>query len=277
MKEVFFSDKLILNHQLYNVSELPENFMSSKNSVYEVIRVVNSTPLFVEAHTSRLINSLLELHFPIQLSLNQIQKDLKLFIDSILLCEGNIRIEVRLNKNEFNILIFQVDHSYPQNAFYKSGVTLKTFEIERPHPNVKQSLVNNHVRSVIKDLLENNDVFEVLLVNHFKEITEGSKSNVLFVEGNTIVSPPVENILEGITRQKALELAIQMGYQTINRKITLSEISHFDACFITGTSPKVLPVRKIDNILFDAQNKAIIKIMNAYNRVIENYCQKHSN
>jgi branched-chain amino acid aminotransferase len=41
--------------------------------------------------------------------------------------------------------------------------------------------------------------YEALLVNRKGEITEGTKSNFLVLEGQTILSPPQEDILWGVT------------------------------------------------------------------------------
>lgn len=273
MKDKWLSEIIVYKHRLCKVKELPKDFNLSENSVYEVIRVVNSTPLFVEAHYSRLISSLRELQFSKHLSISQLYEDIMLFIKSTMLVEGNIRIEVIINKCFSNYLVYRIPHAYPNKKLYTRGVVLKTFEIERPHPHVKQSSVNNHIRTAVKDLLNTKGIFEVLLINHFMEITEGSKSNVLFISGNTIVSPPTKDILKGITREVIMSLATGLGYKTTSRKILLSEIAHFDACFITGTTPKVLPVCQIDSVYFNVQNELINKLMKAYDASIEQYCK----
>lgn len=52
-------------------------------------------------------------------------------------------------------------------------------------------------------------VYEVILVNIKGYITEGSKCNVFFIRGNTLVTAPENQVLAGITWKYILPLARQ--------------------------------------------------------------------
>jgi branched-chain amino acid aminotransferase len=51
------------------------------------------------------------------------------------------------------------------------------------------------------------------------------------------------------------------------------DLETFQGIFITGTSPKVLPVKKIDEICFSVEISMIREIMEYYEKLISGFCQ----
>lgn len=73
-----------------------------------------------------------------------------------------------------------------------------------------------------------------------------------------------------------MDLARLEGAQVKETRINLSELGKFEACFLTGTSPKVLPVSGFDGHRFDVNNSIMRKLMQAYDdlvaREVRNFC-----
>ena len=78
-------------------------------------------------------------------------------------------------------------------------------------------------------------------------------------------------ILEGITRQKVLCCLNELGFKVMEQAVFKDEIGYFDAAFLTGTSPKVLPIKSIGKQVFNVQNTAVHRLMDSYNQMIQNY------
>ena len=250
----------------------PEDIIPSDcNRIYEVLRVINGKPLFLEDHFDRFDKSLAEagIQNPIQfLTVKTILYEV-LIRNTTDIC--NIRYELILENNQTTIAVYEVHFRYPDNREYEKGVNISHFRAERTNPHLKQTNVNNRIREALKAIYRKEKVFEVLLIDHFGNITEGSRSNVFFVKKQTLISPPSESMLEGITRKKVIQLASEKGIKCIEKSIRFEEISSFDACFLTGTSPKVLPVKQIGSLLFDPQNDIIAQLVVGYNLLIEAY------
>lgn len=244
-----------------------------ENSFYEVLRVQNGIPLFLEDHTSRFLNScrLKGITFPH--SMKYLRRLILQLIWKNEINTGNIKFEFFLCPKINHLLIRFIPHFYPSTLEYESGVHLACYQIERPDPHVKQSSVNNAVRIEINKKLSESKAYEILLINHKQEITEGSKSNLFFIRGNELVSPPAELILEGITRKKVIEIANRLAVRYTERVILYNELSDYDAVFLTGTSPKILPVKSIDSYSFTMHNQLIGKLMVAYDNMIDDYCR----
>ena len=90
---------------------------------------------------------------------------------------------------------------------------------------------------------------EALALNETGHISEGSAMNIFMVRDGKLITPPVtENILEGITRVSAIEIAQkELGLEVIERPIDRTEVFICDEFFMTGTAAQVTAVTKIDH------------------------------
>lgn len=243
-----------------------ERFVSSDNDggVYEVLRVKNGVPLFLENHLQRFKKSAEIAHVEIPYSDKRIKELLCTLIKTNEVSEGNIFISC-----EISMKAFFIPHYYPTEEMYKNGVVCDILKAERENPNAK--VFQTAVRQKANAIIEEKGCYEVLLVDAGNYITEGSRSNVFFIHNNKIVTAPGSNVLLGITRQKAIELAEMLNIDLIEKEISYNELQKFEAVFLTGTSPKILPVKKIDRFEFNVSGSIIRNIINAYNSLIEQY------
>jgi branched-subunit amino acid aminotransferase/4-amino-4-deoxychorismate lyase len=85
-----------------------------------------------------------------------------------------------------------------------------------------------------------------LMVDVDDNITETSHTNVFAVIGNTLVTPPDDVALGGITRQVVAQIAAAIGVVVVRRSIPLAEITRASEVFVTGTGSGPLPVRGVD-------------------------------
>ena len=89
---------------------------------------------------------------------------------------------------------------------------------------------------------------EAILLTHDGHVSEGSGENIFLVLGDKLVTPPSsDNILLGITRDTAIQLAQkELGIETIERSIDRSELYTADEAFFTGTAAHVSPIIEVD-------------------------------
>lgn len=262
----------ILDFFIYNGEIKPAaTFIPGENEggIYEVLRVVKGTPLFLEDHLHRFYHSADLAGKDIMFSEKQIKEFLKILIEKNKVSEGNVLISCKIN-----LKAFFIKHIYPTNEMYNNGVLCGILKAERENPNAK--VFQTSVRQRADQLLAENGFYEVLLADHFGNITEGSRSNIFFTEGKNLVTSPGNTVLLGITRQKTIKIAAEQNINVIEREVHLNELQHFDAAFITGTSPKILPVRKIDVYHFDPHNNIVRLLMKSYDEMIEQYLARHS-
>ena len=256
----------VFDKEIKPVSE----FVPAENEggVYEVLRVINGVPLFLEDHLKRFFHSAQLAGKNILFTENQIRLLLADLIKRNEISEGNVLISCKLH-----LKAFFIRHKYPTPDMYREGVVCGILKAERENPNAK--VFQTSVRKQADDLLAENAFYEVFLVDHNNCLTEGSRSNLFFVSGARIFTAAENQVLVGITRQKTIETARELQIEVVERSIDWSEIGQFDAAFITGTSPKILPVRKIIDFVFDPANALVVQLMAAYDQKIAAYLNKN--
>ena len=250
----------VLNDRILPVS----TFFPAENEggIYEVLRVVNGVPLFLDEHLQRMLSSAELAGKEVPYSCAQLEAFLNQLIVRNEVDEGNILISCKTNLKAFFIA-----HNYPSVEQYKSGIRCGLLHAERMNPNAK--VFQTEVRKQATQLMETLGFYEVLLVDHEKRITEGSRSNVFFVKGNEIHTPPGKKVLLGITRQKTIACASRLNLKVVEAEIQLDGLTGFDATFITGTSPKILPVNDVAGHSFNVDNKVLRSLMIEYDKIIQ--------
>lgn len=255
----------ILNGELTGIKQFDSS--GNEGGIYEVLRVVDGIPLFLEDHLERFFHSAQLAGINIGYSDTQIGDFLKILIAKNKVESGNILISCKINLEAFFI-----SHVYPSDKMYSEGINCGILKAERENPNAK--VLHTTVRNRADQIISEKGFYEVLLIDHLGKVTEGSRSNVFFVKGNEIVTPPSNRVLGGITRQKTMQLAADLNIQLVEKEVSFSELQLYDAVFITGTSPKILPVVKIDAFKFNQQNKIVGQLIKSYNELIEMYVKK---
>jgi branched-chain amino acid aminotransferase len=186
---------------------------------------------------------------------------------------GNVKFVLAEFKKVNHWSFSFIPHSYPNLIDYHQGVNTELLFAERENPNAK--IVQNTISKEANQLIADQKLYEVLLVDRDGLITEGSRSNVFFVKDDVFYTAPSSLVLVGVTRLKVIECLQELNYQLVEEAVPANEISQCDAVFLTGTSPKILPVRSIGKQVFNTQLPMVKELMDQYNRMIDNYVKIH--
>ncbi len=249
---------------------MSQNIQDQQAVIYEVIRISEGIPLFLEDHLERLYHSA---HLT---GINPIpgQEEISDLIKKFLITKkrdsGNIKLSFSsgdLSKQPQSGIDFIV-HSYPSPLQYTEGVSIGLMYADRILPNAK--VQNSDLRERADKLISDNNFYEILLVGSDKNITEGSRSNVFFIKGETLYSAPDDKILEGITRKKVLQICRTNDIPVVETTIPATSLNQYDAAFLTGTSPKVLPISSIDRVAYKTNHPLLLRIIQEYNQLVEN-------
>ena len=98
-------------------------------------------------------------------------------------------------------------------------------------------------------------------------LEETGGANLIFVKGNTLVTPKSDSILPSITRRSLVYVAKEyLGMDVEERPVALAELKDFDECGLCGTAAVISPVASIDDhgdkITFAGFGPALQKIYN---------------
>lgn len=251
------------NLQLVNTCEQIDSSSNGK-TIYEVLRVIDGKPIFLKEHLKRLEKSFTIIDENFQIPQDKIREYIEKLIKANNNIEGNIKIIY--NTEDEALKVFYIKHSYPSKELYTKGIKTILYRGERDNPNAK--IINTSFREIIAKELKEKDAYEALLVDRNNMITEGSKSNVFFIKGNTLITAPATKVLKGITREKVILVAQNLNIDIQEREFSYKELAEIDALFISGTSPKVLPIAMVGEIEYSVSNSVLLDIMNGYNQII---------
>lgn len=266
---------ILSNVGLLHESSYSEISFHSDLSVYEVIRVIDGIPLFLEDHFDRLEKSMKIQRLTFQMAFPDFKQNIAELVRVNQKMEGNIKFVYSVADGNIHWAFSFIPHSYPTSEEYQFGVVTDLLFAERQNPNAK--VIQTGIRDEANQMISDRKLYEVLLVDSDGLITEGSRSNVFFVKNDVFYTAPATMILEGITRLKVLVCLNELGFSVAEEAVRVDEISQFDAAFLTGTSPKVLPISLIGCQVFNVQNNAVVKLMESYNWMIQDYIRNEKN
>ena len=240
-------------------------------SVYEIVRIEKKVALFLDDHLNRLFRSLaLE-----GLKIEEPAGNIEMMVNKLIWTNGIDKGKIKFvfyfpdfpESGNYHFLIYFTEASFPTLEQYNNGVDLVFCNAIRNDPNAK--VLNTEARKIANQKIEDENVFEALLVDNEGYIREGSRSNVFLITDTTLITPPDEAVLQGIARKNVLEICKQHDIPVTIRKVHRSELEKMQSIFLTGTSLKVLPVRSVENLRFGVSSELLRFLQDQYDQKIE--------
>ncbi len=269
-------DFFLFNGSLLPVSEFDPEQVTQYPSVYEVIRIVEGVPLFWEAHLKRMQRSLTLTGSSSDFNYEMLHKEILQLIRENNTVNHNLKIVMnRLEEGKMkHRYLFFITSRYPTARQLAEGVPVITHQAVRQTPHAK--LISLDFRIPILEALERSGAYEALLVNDAGEVTEGSRSNFFVMHNDHFYTPPSDKVLEGITRQVVINLLDRLGFPLIYQPVTTSFLQEADGLFLTGTSPGILPVNKVDEQTYRSSDlKSLKDLQQFYTHFIKTYILIH--
>ena len=230
------------------------------DGVFEGTRVYNGRIAFLDEHIDRLYDSAKVIDLKIGITREEMKNA------TIEACRvngitsgyirhvvtrgpGTLGLNPYLCKTPQVIIIADNIQLYPPEL-YENGMKIITAGTirnmaEAVNPRIKSLNYLNNIMAKIEAI--NSGVMECLMLNAQGYIAEASGDNVFAVKGNRLITPPTWcGGLEGITRDKVMELARGMGMEVVETVMTRYELWTADEVFLTGTAAEVIAVVELD-------------------------------
>jgi branched-chain amino acid aminotransferase len=257
-----FGRNFILNGELQQVEMFDISLVYEGESIYEVIRMVDGNPLFFSDHMERLASSVKFQNKELLADVNALKKNIHTLTISDRKKEVNLKIVFNYNNGSANYLVYFIEPNYPSDDQFRNGVKGILYFANRKDPESK--VINHKLRSSIYNKLIQEGAYEALLVDKNNLITEGSRSNIFFLKNETLVTAPDNLILNGITRRYILNICRENSITVELKCVNANDHSEYEAVFMTGTSPMVLPFYCINDKFFNARHSLIENLRSLY-------------
>jgi branched-chain amino acid aminotransferase len=121
-------------------------------------------------------------------------------------------------------------------------------KVKRISPNsVDPRVKNYHWLDLVKGMYEAYDRghYTAVLVDENNNVLEGPGFNIFSLNPNGLVTPD-KGVLEGVTRQTAIDLAMELNIPITEKSISSVEFKNSKEAFATSTAGGIIPITKID-------------------------------
>jgi branched-chain amino acid aminotransferase len=131
------------------------------------------------------------------------------------------------------------------------GIRAKVSSFTRHFVNAKMTkgkTCGDYVNSILakrEALLDGYD--EAIMLDTQGLVSEASGENLFTVRDGCVRTPPLQTVLDGITRASVIEIARGKGIPVVEGAITRDDLYVADEVFLTGTAAEVTPIREIDH------------------------------
>lgn len=221
--------------------------------VFDFLRTYNGIPFHLKGHLERLQNSarLIGLALPASLTdiATLVQKGLSLSGHT----EKNIRIVVTggLSNNGITpgdtpqlLIMITATTGFP-SKYYSEGAKLVTSHVDRFMPGAKTI---NYIPAILcQKEAHSQGALEAIYVDKEGYLQEGTTSNLFVIRDGSLITPPCDRVLPGITRQVIIELAKDV-VEVIQRPVHKDELRLLDEVFITSSVKEVIPITVVDSV-----------------------------
>jgi len=255
---IFMNDKLVPEDEA-RVSVFDHGLLYG-DGVFEGLRSYAGKVFRLDAHLDRLWASARAICLEIPLAKEAVAKAVIDTLAANKLSDGYIRLVVtrgagslgldpNRTKNPQVIVIADTISLYPAE-FYEQGLRIVTAATQRTQsaalsPRIKSLNYLNNIMAKLEGLQAG--CVEALMLNHKGEVAECTGDNIFIVRSGRLLTPPPDaGILEGITRNAVMELAVAGGIDCREATLTRHDLYTADECFLTGTAAEVIPVVDID-------------------------------
>jgi branched-chain amino acid aminotransferase len=265
---MYYNENTIIffNGEFIKVKDIPISIFNQTmhygNGVFEGIRAYD-TPKGVQIfkakeHYDRLHYSAKVMHINLSYSSSELEQISYKLLEANNLKDAYIRPLVYLGENmsltptdEVNVVIMAWEWGkYLGDKLLK--VMLSSFQ--RPNPKscfVEAKVVGHYTNSILATTEAKSKGFEEALLTDMNGfIAEGPGANFFIEKNGKLITPPLGNILAGITRQTVFEIAKELHFEIEERLFTPEEIYTADSAFFCGTAAEVIGIASVNEYQF---------------------------
>src|SRR5882757_2971158 len=230
------------------------------SAVFEGERIYDSRVFRLSAHSARLRNSARLLDYELPWSRAEIEEATRAVVKANNLTSGYIRpiawrgSEV-LGVSAIGTTVHLAIAPWAQEGRLSvqvkpGGINVTMARYRRPGPDMAPGGAKVAGLYVIcgieKDRALKAGFDDALMLDWQGRLAESTGANIFLAIGGKLVTPKVENFLDGITRRAVIGMAKRRGWAVDERAVMPEELADANEVFLCGTAAEIVPVGAID-------------------------------
>jgi branched-chain amino acid aminotransferase len=228
---------------------------------FEGIRIYNGRIFEEEGHVKRLFESAKAIRLKIPMTPDQVSEAMYEAMQAngitgdgyirlvVTRGVGSLGLSISHTANPSVIVIADKIALYPPEV-YERGLHCVISSLARNHPNTTSPRVKslNYLNNIMaKAEAKEAGADEAIMLTTDGFVSECTGDNIFVIRAGAVFTPPTcMGILEGITRNLAMDLARKRGIPVHERVLIRHDLHVADECFATGTAAEIIPITEID-------------------------------
>lgn len=150
----------------------------------------------------------------------------------------------------------------------RDGIRVQTSTFTRHHVNSnlqRAKVIGHYVNSILARYEANDNGYdEAIMLDGSGYVAEGTGENLFVARDGVVKTPPVVNILGGITRRTVIDILRHEGIPVNEMHFGRDALYVADEVFLTGTAAEVTPVREVDRRAVGTPGKITRRVQEIY-------------
>jgi branched-chain amino acid aminotransferase len=131
-----------------------------------------------------------------------------------------------------------------------AGIRAKISPFRKPHSDAIPSFAKtsgNYINSYLAGIDAAEDGYEeAIMLDQNGFVAEGTGENIFLVRDGVVYTPgPESDILMGVTRSSVITVARDLGFQVVEKLLSVNELLTADEAFFSGTYAEIAPIREV--------------------------------
>jgi branched-chain amino acid aminotransferase len=230
------------------------------SAVFEGERIYDGRVFRLSAHSARLRNSAHLLDYELPWTCEQIDEATRAVVKANNLTSGYVRpiawrgSEV-MGVSAIGTTVHLAIAPWAQGGRLSvqakpGGINVTMAKYRRPPPEVAPGEAKVAGLYIIcgieKDRALKTGFDDALMLDWQGRLAESTGANIFLAMGGKLVTPKVENFLDGITRRAVMGMAQERGWSVDERAVMPEELADANEVFLCGTAAEIVPVGAID-------------------------------
>ena len=231
------------------------------SAVFEGERIYNGSVFRLAAHSARLINSARLLDYELPWTRVEIEEATRAVVKANDLQTGYVRpiawrgsevLGVSAVGTSVHLAIAPWAQEGRLSVQAKpGGINVTMAKYRRPSPDVAPGGAKAAGLYIIcgieKDRALKAGFDDALMLDWQGHLAESTGANIFLAMGDRLVTPKVENFLDGITRRAVIGMATRRGWSVDQRAVMPEELAEASEVFLCGTAAEIVPVGAVDD------------------------------
>ncbi|AWG21616.1 aminotransferase class IV [Flavobacterium faecale] len=243
------------------------------DAVFETVKVVRGSILFLEDHYFRLMASMrvVRMEIPMNFTMEYFEEQL-LMVATADGCSASARVRITVCRNDggyylptTNEVSFLIHASALDQQLYSLPTADYEVDLFKDFYITKQLLssiktTNRMLNTTASIYAHENGLDNCLLLNDSKNVVEAIQGNIFMRIGNKLITPPVaEGCLNGVMRKQIIAIAKKTAIiEFVEEVISPFDLQKADELFITNVIKGIQPITKYRKKNFNTETAELL-------------------